>query len=90
MDETDPSRPRIFGLRFGQHGDVGKWTGIFALPARRQIRQVQILLRAHTPIEHHRPRQLDVVMERVQDDALDRRETGTARHENDRLVGFFA
>src|SRR5437660_8745505 len=58
------------------------------LPASRKIGEIQVPFRARAPIQHHRP--LDLVMEDMLDDGLDRREARAAGDEDDRLVGLFA
>ena len=51
-------------------------------------RQVQILQRAHPPVQHQFA--IGVLGKGVLDDALDRREAGAAGDEDDRLVGILA
>ena len=56
----------------------------------RQIGLIEVAFRARAPVQHHRPRRVDPAVQRVLDDALDRREAGAAGDEDDRLVRFLA
>ena len=87
VDEAPAARPCGVGL--GQHRDIREVRARL-LPLARQVGQVEIANRPHAPVQDHRSRLIDLVVERMLDDAFDRREAGTAGDEDDRLVRLLA
>ena len=79
MHEAAATLPTRIGL--GQDGGEAK-VRVCLRPLPRQVGKVQVPLGPHAPVEMHRA--LDADVEGVLDHALDRREAGTAGHEQHR------
>ena len=87
VHEAGAAGPVVLGPGLGQHRHERE-VGVLRRPLLRQLRQVQVLPRAHAPVQDDPALHPDV--ERVLDHALHRREAGRARHEDDRLRGVLA
>ena len=87
VHEPGPAVPVILRARRRQHGNEAE-VRVLGRPPLRQIREVEILLRAHAPVENHVAP--DPGVERVLEHAFYRREAGRARDEDHRLVAVLA
>ena len=85
MHEAGTAAPLAFRRGVGKHGHELESR---VLPARGNIEHIKIALRPAAPVERDRPRHL--LLEGILADGLDRREAGTARHHDDRLIGVLA